>query len=226
MSVVAWGASVPALPRGTHHGTIWGMTKAWAEFSRETFGDPYMVWHDGADFQLLLTRWQDEPGVISEMLQLGLSEADPVAAQAIGVLAGEAGDVSELAGLLREVLPRARGTFRVRVAQALFALRHDQDLAGPICEVLIGGGFWSEKIDAAIALNAFAPAMAVVQALAQGVQDKEYLVRRHSAQTLLTLAGRHTTIEKVPDLWARIRKDREPAAWRHAAAELAMPWTG
>jgi len=142
------------------------------------------------------------------------------------VLAGEAGDASELAGRLREALPRARGTFRVRVAQALFALTHDQGRAGPICEVLTGDGFWSEKIDAAIALSAFAPAMTVVQALAQGVQDDEYLVRRHSAQTLLTLAGRHTTIEKAPDLWAKIRKDSDLAARRHAAAELAMPWTG
>ena len=42
-----------------------------------------MVWHDGADFRVLLARWQEEPGLTSEMLQLGLSEADPAAAQAI-----------------------------------------------------------------------------------------------------------------------------------------------
>jgi hypothetical protein len=185
-----------------------------------------MVWHDGADFRVLLARWQEEPGLISEMLQLGLSEADPVAAQAIGMLAGEGGDVSELTGRLRDVLPRVRGTFKVCVAGALFALTGDQDLAGPVCEVLTGAEPWPGKVDAAIALNAFAPAMAVIQALAQGVQDDEYLVRRHSAQRLLTMAGRHTTIEKVPDLWAEIRKDSDPAAWRRAAAELAGPWTG
>jgi hypothetical protein len=202
------------------------MASAWAEFSRETFGDPYLVWHDGADFRSLHSRWQDQPAVVGEMLRLGLSGADPVAAQAICYLAGHGADVSELGGRLREALPQAQGTFRVRVAQALFVLTHDQDFAGPICQVLTGNDHWSEKIDAAIALNAFAPVIRVVQALAHGVQDEQYLVRRHSAQTLLTLAGRHTTIEKVPDLWAKIRGGSDPRAWRQAAIELAQPWTG
>jgi hypothetical protein len=66
--------------------------------------------------------------------------------------------------------------------------------------------------------------MNVVQALVQSVQDDEHLVRRHSAQTLLTLAGRHTTIDKVPDLRGEIR-DSDPMAWRRAGTELALPWT-
>lgn len=199
------------------------MTSAWAEFSRQTFGDPYLIWHDGADFGLLLSRWQDQPALVLEMLALGLSAADPVAAQAVGFLAGHGDDVSGLAGRLRESLPLARGTFLVRVAQALFALTRDQDLAQPICTVLTGAGHWGDKLDAAIALNAFAPAANVVQALVQGVQDDEYLVRRHSAQTLLTLAARHTVIEKEPGLWAEIR-DSDPRAWRRAGIELARPW--
>jgi hypothetical protein len=201
------------------------VTSAWAEFSRETFGDPYLVWHDGADFGALLSRWQDQPVLVGEMLQLGLSEADPVAAQAIGSLAGQGAGVGELAARLRESLPLAQGTFRVRAAQSLFALTRDQDLAQPVGEVLTGGGHWSEKIHAAIALSGFAPGTTVVQALVQGVQDGEYLVRRHSAQTLLTLAGRHAAIEEVPDLWAGIRGS-DPIAWGRAGAELARPWTG
>ena len=161
--------------------------------------------------------------LVCEMLALGLSEADPVAAEAISFLAGHGDDVSGLAARLRESLPLAQGTFRVRVAQALFALTHDQDLAQPICTVLTGDGFWGDKMNAAIALNAFAPAMNVVQALVQGVQDGEYLVRRHSAQTLLTLAARRTTIEKEPDLWAEIH-DSDPRAWHRAGTELARPW--
>lgn len=201
------------------------MASAWADFSRQTFGDPYLVWHDGADFSSLRSQWQAQPQVVGEMLRLGLAGGDPVAAEAIGYLAGLGADVSELGGQLRDALPHAKGTFRVRVAQASFALTGDQDLAEPICQVLTGTGHWSEKIHAAIALNAFAPKTRVVQALAHGVQDEQYLVRRHSAQTLLTLASRHTTIEKVPDLWAKIRDDADPQAWRQAATELIRPWT-
>jgi hypothetical protein len=68
--------------------------------------------------------------------------------------------------------------------------------------------------------------MTVVETLAQGVQDNEYLVPRHSAQTLLMLANRHTTIEKVPGQWSKIRSDGDPWAWRRAATELTKPWTG
>ena len=214
------------------------MTSAWAEFRQETFGDPYTVLHDGPDFLSLPSRLQEQREYVTRMLELGLSEGDPVAAQAVSYLARDGVDVSALSGRLREALPQARGTFRVRVAQALFALTDDQDLAEPICEVLTGGDHWSEKMDAAIALNAFAPAIKVVQALVHGVQDDQYLVRRNSAQTLLTLAGRHTTIEKVPHLWAMIRRGgsgrasdlwgmmirRDRRAWQRAATELARPW--
>ena len=189
------------------------------------FGDPYEAWHNGADFQVLLARWREEPGLVSEMLQLGLSHSDPLAAQSIWMVAGESGDVSELVGRLREALPQARGDFKVKVAWVLFLLTNDQDFAGPICEVLAGDGFWGEKRNAAQALNIFAPATAVVQALARGVQHEEYLVRLYSAQTLLIMAGRHTTVDKVPDLRDKIRKDGDLAAWRQAADELLMPWT-
>ena len=214
------------------------MTSEWAEFRQETFGDPYTVLHDGPDFLSLPSRWQEQPEFVSRMLQLGLSEGDPVAAQAVGYLARDGVDVGALSGRLREALPQAQGTFRVRVAQALFALTDDQDLAEPICEVLTGDGHWSVKMDAPIALNLFAPTIKVVQALVHGVQHDNYLVRRNSAQALLILAGRHTTIEKVPHLWAMIRRGgsgrasdlwgmmirRDRRAWQRAATELARPW--
>jgi len=105
-------------------------------------------------------------------------------------------------------------------------LAYDPGVGGSaaISDVLTGDGHWSTKIDAAIALAGFAPMPIVIQALVSGVQDDEYLVRRHSAQTLLTLTGRHTTIEDEPDLWAKIRAERAQA-WGEAAAELARPWT-
>lgn len=210
------------------------MPSAWAEFRRETFGDPFTVIHDGADFTRLRSRWLEQPALTGEMLRLGLSHDDSLAAQAVGYLAGSGADVSEFEDPLRSVLTRAQGTVRVQAAQALFALTRSQDCAEPICEVLTQRArrprkLWTlvhsaSKADAAIALNAFAPLPRVIRALAQGVQDGDYLVRRHSAQTLLVLAGRHTTIEQVPDLWVRIKDDNDREAHRQAAAELTRPW--
>ena len=82
----------------------------------------------------------------------------------------------------------------------------------------------SGKVDAAIALNAFAPLPRVIQALARGVQDDEYLVRRHSAQTLLTLARTHATIENVPELWSETTTTQGHAA--RQPLSCTRPWAG
>lgn len=196
------------------------MASQWSDFSRETLGDPYLVWHDGADYALLLRRWRAEPDLTERMLRAGLAQADAIAAGGVAYLAHRGADVAGFGGLLREVLPGAKGTFRIRVAQALLKLTGDQDYAGAVCDVLTGDDFWGVKIDAAMALSGFARSPVVIDALASGVKDEQYLVRRHSAQSLLTLAGRKTAIEKVPRWWEKIRGD-DPQTWRAAAAELA-----
>jgi hypothetical protein len=97
----------------------------------------------------------------------------------LSVLLRRGVNVSQIARAPQAALPEASGTFRVRVGEAL---------ARPIGEILTANSHWGEKIDAAVALNAFTPTPPVVQALVHGVESGGYLVRRHSAQSLLTLA--------------------------------------
>jgi|GEM_PF-2814274 len=196
----------------------------WSDFRRETFGDPYSVWHDGADFTVLRQRWDTDPEHVESMLRTGLTEADPLAAQAIEVLLRTGGGPQEVRQSLELALHDATGTFRVRVAQALLFVTGDQRYAQAICDVLVDGPHWADRADAAIALNGFEPTPRVVSALAAAVQDEEYLVRRHSAQSLLTLARRYTTIEHVPELWAKIKTGSAAQQWRDAADELVQPW--
>lgn len=198
----------------------------WQQFRLQTFGDPYLVWHDGADYDALLDRWRTEPELVRNLLLHGLTEGDPLAAQGLEYLQRRGLTHTEITLELERALTTAAGTFRVRVAEALHALTHQQRFADPICDVLLGSGHWAERADAAIALNGFRPTRNVIHALATGVGDREYLVRRHSAQSLLTLAGRHTTIEKLPDTCAKIRSGSAPRARRKAASELTKPWTG
>ena len=198
------------------------VTVEWAGFSRETFGDPYLVWHDGADFGQLTGRWITESATVATALAMGVTAADPVAAQAIEFLTHQGFDLTSTGAVLRTALDTSTGTFRVRAAQALFALTGDQSLALPICDVLTGAPSQFDRLTAAIALNRFRPEPPVVQALTHGVRDSEYLVRRHSAQSLLALAQRTTTIEGEPGLLEDIRSEHR-ARWRRAATELAAP---
>lgn len=192
----------------------------WNAWRHDVFGKPYLVWHDGPDFEAVLARWADDPHQVLHMLALGLGGEDPLAAQTAAVLARGGHTLGGVEGQLRDCLSQASGTFRVRVAEALFAITGDDALSEPICAVLAHSSLWGERVDAAIALNAFPASPPVVASLAGGVVDEEYLVRRHSAQTMLTLAGRHTTIEEVPDLWNLIKSDHSKRSWRKAANRL------
>jgi hypothetical protein len=122
----------------------------WSDFRRETFGDPYLVWHDGADFTVLRQRWDTDPQHVESMLRTGLTEADPLAAQAIEVLLRTGAGPQEVLPALEVALDDATGTFRVRVAQALLVVTGDQRLAQAICDVLLGGPHWADRADAAI----------------------------------------------------------------------------
>lgn len=192
----------------------------WDAWRRDVFGEPYLVWHDGADFETVLTIWTDDPDQVHRMLALGLAVQDPLAAQTAGVLARRGHALGDVETQLRARLSHASGTFCVRVAEALFVITGDTALAEPVCAVLANGSFWGDRRDAAIALNAFPSSPSVDAALARGVVDEEYLVRRHSAQTMLILVGKHTTIEKLPDIWNLIRSARSRRSWRETADRL------
>jgi hypothetical protein len=188
--------------------------KSWTDFRLQTFGEPYMVWHDGPDFTELQRRWATERSFVARMLRDGLQRHDPLAAQAIERLVRQGDGPDEIETALQSALSDAKGVFLVRAAEALFALTGDESYAEMVCRVVTRSRWPFDRMDAAIALRGFGPRAVVVQALHNGVRDRNYLVRRHSAQTLLDLAKRHTTIENEPSLWADIRSPRSRRAWR------------
>jgi hypothetical protein len=201
----------------------------WAVFRESTFGDGYMVWHDGPDFAELTRIARSDPQTVARMLRLGIGAGDPLAAESVGALA-EAGlvpDGSEK--LLRTAVGSARGTFLVRVAQALHVLTEDESWAEPIASVLAGGEHWSVRIDAAMALAGFRPTAELIEVLAGAVCDPEYLVRYHAANTLLRYAGQTQNVSEIDEIFDKIRMpaDGEPSSvdrdgWRIASQRLTV----
>ncbi|GAB3411234.1 hypothetical protein [Flindersiella endophytica] len=194
----------------------------WSVWRDGVFGDPYLVWHDGPDFHYLAMTAHDDLDQVSTMLALGIKERDPLAAQSIAALAGAGITIDGAEALLRSAVPTAGGTFLVRLAEALRAVTGDQAWSGPIVSVLTSSrdADWYPRLDAARALAGFRPTSDLVQALGHGVCDPEYLVRYHSANTLLRYAGRAGQISDHKELFGLITSDSDRDSWQSAAVRL------
>ena len=103
----------------------------------------------------------------------------------------------------------------------MFALTGDPAWAEPVSRVLTSDLFWSMRIDAAMRLKVFPPTSELVAALADGVEDPEYLVRYHSANTLLHWSGTSGEISDQEELFGLIVDDAGPQKWAEAARRLA-----
>jgi hypothetical protein len=198
----------------------------WADFRREVFGEPYMVWHDGPMFDEIARVYRDDPELVLRMLRAGLSEGDDVAAQAARNLEPTEEQLPAIVALLEAALPTAGGGARSEIATSLHALGGPGELAQHVVDVLLGPDHWSVRIDAAMQLAHFAPTPDLVAAAAAGVSDPEYLVRYHSANTLLRWAGRDGVISDDPELFALLVDDGGPDGWAEAAGRLAAEVPG
>lgn len=187
----------------------------WSDFRLDAFGEPYMVWHDGPDFSVLRERWRTDSVLVERMLRLGLAEDDPLAAEAVGELG-----LTAFAPELEDLVLRSSDTTRVRLATALRVLTGDQRWSRVLVEVLLGRDHWSTRLDAAIALRHFAPTMELIAALVRGVEDPEYLVRYHAANSLLAWAGRQEDIADTPE-FPLIVETSTPAQRTQAGIGLA-----
>jgi hypothetical protein len=198
---------------------------AWNAWRLDVFGSPYLVWHDGPDFDRLLALGAADPVGVESMLAAGLAAQDPLAAQSIAALAdariAPAGAAAMLAGMT------ATGALLIGVAQARFALTGDQSAAESIVSVLLSDEHWGVRLDAARALADFVPTPALIRALGEAVCDREYLVRYHAANTLLRYAGKVPDISTRPKLFAKItRPDKgkpsktDRAGWQSVAEKL------
>lgn len=92
---------------------------------------------------------------------------------------------SEAHAAVRASVATAIGSMRVKAALAAHALEPEPALAAVLVDVLRGTAHWGDRLDAARGLAMFADD-ASADALRQCVvDDPEYLVRYHAAETLL-----------------------------------------
>lgn len=151
------------------------------------FGPPYDVWHDGADFATLAAECRRDPALVERMLLAGLGEGDALAAEAVRELPLDPAATRRFVAALRAA--PSTPAMAVEVGRSLAALTGDEVDAAAVADVLTGDAHWGVRLDAARAIASFAPTEALIQALEHGLIDADYLVRYHSANSLLRFGG-------------------------------------
>jgi hypothetical protein len=194
----------------------------WADFRLEVFGEPYMVWHDGALFDEIAQRYAADPAAVLALLKLGITENDSVAANACRELDPTADQVPTIVALLEEALPATYGDTRTEVGASLHALGGSaEEMGAEIARVLRSPDHWGVRLDAARRLAAFSPTPDLVAAAGDGVRDDDYLVRFHSANTLLHWAGRTGDISDDKELFGLLVDDAGSQGWAEVAQRLS-----
>jgi hypothetical protein len=189
---------------------------AWRE---SIFGEPYLVWHDGPGFDDLARSFAEDPDQVTAMLAAGLDDNDALAAESMRELEVDDAQRARFVELLTAALPGATGALQVEIGASLAALTGDGSWAAEVVTVLDSpDAHWGVRLDAARRLADVGATPDLVAAAARGVCDPEYLVRYHSARTLLSWAGRASTDPSDDEaLFALIRFDGRPADWAKAA---------
>lgn len=199
-----------------------GADPTWAQYREDAFGEPYYVWHDGPDFNVFKQKWLAEPELATRMLMQGVSEGDALAAETIRELDLTPEQRSHFTATLLAVAMTRHGGVRIAALRSLFDLTGDPSHATGLLEELDGAAHWGDRLDAARALTVFPATAANVAGVAVAVaHDEDYLVRYHSANTLLAWAGDDREIEDHDDLFGLITEDAKPGAWAEASAQLA-----
>ena len=180
-----------------------------------------MVWHDGPDFAEFADRFAQDPVLATEMLAAGIAEGDALAAQTPRELSLTDEQRAGFVRMLTAAMPGAGAGVRVEGGATLFALTGDPGVVGAARRG--AGAPASSGACASTPPSGSRPSRrrpTLVAALAEGVRDPEYLVRYHSANTLLRWAGRTEEISDDDELFGLLVDDagaRGLGAGRRAA---------
>ncbi len=158
----------------------------WARYRLETFGDPYLVWHDGADFGRFEERARADPETSLRMLLVGIAGRDCLAAEAVlHVPLASAAHRRAVESLAAAVASPEPDGFRIAAAASLVQLTGERQAVAVLVDAVTGDPSRANRMSAALALRRLGPHDDSVEALEAGVADADYLVRYHCAEALL-----------------------------------------
>lgn len=199
-----------------------GGVQEWLTYRSTAFGPSQGVWDGGPDFAALRTRWVADPALVEAMLVQGIAGRDPLAAESLRHLSLSPESAAGFCELLRGCVDDAPAGFRLAAASAAHELSPDDCWPQPLAAVLLGAGFWADRMEAARLIGQLAPSDSLIEALAAAVEDPEFLVRRQAAMALLRFGGEDDVVAPDDDVLALIRTGTAPAQWAQAGWQLGL----
>ncbi|MBD3407436.1 MAG: hypothetical protein GF411_15065 [Candidatus Lokiarchaeota archaeon] len=192
------------------------MPSDWDYFMDNFFGDPYMMWHDGIDPTAAARLTGEERAKAEDMLIESLKEGSHYAARGLGEMKSQ-----KAIPILKEILSKSQRHLKIETAAALNQIENTTKYVKYITEILTSNAHWSTKIVAAMRLKRYKTQEAI-DALFQGMLDHDYLVRNHSAESLLHIHGFPASISEYKEIFKLIIHDFDDSSKETIAKSLKV----
>lgn len=157
---------------------------AWFWFYQEFFGrTEYEMWHDGIRPEVVKDLEGEEKEEAEELLLEEAKKGAQWAATALGIMKSK-----KAVPLLKELLENSPHILQIRIADALEQIEQKGSYLPILIKELSNSPSPYDRLEAAMDLRKY-PRAEVIDALYQGMEDEDYLVRYHSAESLLAIHG-------------------------------------
>lgn len=177
---------------------------AWNRFMNEFFDrSDYMQWHDGIDPNVVLQLNQEEKTVAEYMLIELMQKDGQWPTRGLGMMKSK-----KAIPALKEKLENSNGIIRLRVAFALEQIEEDGKYIKYIIHELKENPSPYDRFEAAMNLREF-PTEEAIEALFDGMTDKDYLVRYHSSDSILYIYGFNPDVFEQKEIFNEIRSKKE-----------------
>lgn len=182
-------------------------SNAWYWFYEEFFGrTEYEMWHDGIRPEVVKDLKGEEKAEAEELLLKEAKNGAQWAATALGIMKSK-----KAVPILKELLEECPHILRIRMADALEQIEENGEYLPILIEELSIAPTPYDRLEAAMNLRKY-PTVDVIKALYKGLEDEDYLVRYHSAESLLSIHGLEPDISENEEIFPYICANKEENA--------------
>ena len=177
-------------------------SSAWKSFIAEFFErSEYEQWHDGITTWMLKELTEEERDAAEQILIYSLKQGGMWATEGLATI-----NSKKAIPVLKDMLKDSIGALRMRIMDALEKIERSGEYVESLIEEFRTCTYWGDKLEAAMMLRHY-PTEEVVDALYEGILQEDYLVRYHSAESLLKIHGLVPDISQHDEIFGCIVDD-------------------
>jgi HEAT repeat protein len=190
----------------------------WEKFMNEFFErSSYMQWHDGIDPSVLLELSKEELAEAEELLIESVKNGGMWPTVGLATIKSK-----KAIPVLKEKLKKSKGVLKIRIANALEKIEGTGEYIPILIEELRKNPSHYDRLEAAMNLGDY-PTKIVIEALYDALLDSDYLVRYHSANSLLKIHNmKPNNISKYERIFQNLIESEEQSQGRDLAEKYNL----